>query len=127
MTDGVQGAEFGLQQGTLTPVTDQQQQQEGSDVQPNEPTTGSVNDGATGDAAAAPDASADAGDAGEQPDPLDGLGEVAEGCKRWRLTYANGAEEVVITTAQTAAEQCNATFGLTEEEAAERGCAVTEA
>lgn len=43
---------------------------------------------------------------------------------RFLLTYRSGATEEVVTDAETAADQCMRTFGLTPEEAAEFGAAV---
>lgn len=40
------------------------------------------------------------------------------------LTYRNGAQEAVITDAETCEAQCNATFGLTLEQAREFGANV---
>ena len=97
----------------------------GTNVQDTQPPASDAGpDGSTPDVAQ--DSGSSQGDADQSPNPLDGLGEPGAGCKRWVLTYANGATETVITDAQTAADQCNRTFGLTEEEAAEHGCSVTE-
>lgn len=39
----------------------------------------------------------------------------------FELTYRSGAKETVVTDAQTVEDQCNRTFGMTVDEAAEFG------
>ena len=42
----------------------------------------------------------------------------------FELTYRSGAKETVVTDAQTVEDQCNRTFGMTVDEAAEFGAGV---
>lgn len=42
----------------------------------------------------------------------------------FELTYRSGAKETIVTDAQTVEDQCNRTFGMTVDEAAEFGASV---